>query len=525
MDRFVEILNDTFTIPELNKYIGNNVIKGIDELNVQLDKSDLSRLIFSRENYEFFKKKENREKICLNLGIDTDFDFKWGKQPETNIFLNALKLKPIEIKEDTQEEKNENFIKPESTLHKYQNHIRIKLNQFLESNDKRIVVHMPTGSGKTRTTIEAICDFVRGLSDTKKTFVWLAHSEELCAQAVESFVKLWKRFGNEEADIIKLWGSNKYNITEINKPTFVITSFQKSYSLLKTKKNIDFSFYNLIRSNCHLLIVDEAHQSTAPTYRDVIELYEITKTKILGLTATPGRDYVNASDDSTKELAKFYDNKKINIVSDEGEELENPIQYLTSKGVLSKIEHRSIVFDSQIDLTDTEREYISIHLDFSPEHLKKIGNNAQRTLMVATEALDLAINKKKQVIIFCPSKDNSEILAFYLETKGCKAVSITGETNNKFRQESIEAFKQGKINVLTNFGVLTTGFDSPNIDAVIVARPTFSLVLYSQMIGRGLRGPLMGGSKKPCELVNVEDNVLNLPKIDQAFTFYDKYFK
>ena len=71
----------------------------------------------------------------------------------------------------------------------------------------------------------------------------------------------------------------------------------------------------------------------------------------------------------------------------------------------------------------------------------------------------------------------------------CKAVSITGETNNKFRQESIEAFKQGKINVLTNFGVLTTGFDSPNIDAVIVARPTFSLVLYSQMIGRGLRGP------------------------------------
>ena len=54
---------------------------------------------------------------------------------------------------------------------------------------------------------------------------------------------------------------------------------------------------------------------------------------------------------------------------------------------------------------------------------------------------------------------------------------LPGETNTKFRQESIEAFKQGKINVLTNFGVLTTGFDSPNIDAVIVARPTFSLVL------------------------------------------------
>ena len=73
-----------------------------------------------------------------------------GKQPQTNIFLNALKLKPIEIKENSCEEKIENFIKPESTLHKYQNHIRIKLNQFLSSEDKRIVVHMPTGSGKTK---------------------------------------------------------------------------------------------------------------------------------------------------------------------------------------------------------------------------------------------------------------------------------------------------------------------------------------------------------------------------------------
>ena len=103
MDRFVEILNDTFTI-QVNKYIGNNVISGIDELNVQLDKSDLSRLIFSRENYEFFKKKENREKICLNLGIDTDLTSNGESSHKTNIFLNALKLKPIEIKEDTQEE-------------------------------------------------------------------------------------------------------------------------------------------------------------------------------------------------------------------------------------------------------------------------------------------------------------------------------------------------------------------------------------------------------------------------------------
>ena len=525
MRKFEEILNRVFSIPELNDFIGNNLINGVTDLGLQLNKSDLSEIVFLKENYNFFKNKVIRERICSSLGLKINYDFKWGNQPETNNFLNSLQLEPLTNNNKDAIQVQDNFINPESLLHKYQNNIRIKLNNFLKSEEKKIIVHMPTGSGKTRTTIESICDYVRALEDSKKTFIWVAHSEELCSQALESFTHLWKRYGHEKADTIRLWGSSKHNLKEISRPTFVITSFQKSYSMAKTRSNEDFSFYNLIRKNCRLLIVDEAHQSTAPTYKDVIEFYEGSDTKIVGLTATPGRDYINNTDEATKELAKFYNNKKIDIVKDDGSELKNPIKYLTKKGVLSKIQHRSIEVNSNIELTELEKKYISINLDFSPKQLQKIGKNSQRTLLVATEALNLAITNKKQVIIFCPSKDNSEILAFYLRSRGCKAVSITGETNSKLRKESIESFKNGEINVLTNFGVLTTGFDSPNIDAVIVARPTLSLVLYSQMIGRGLRGPLMGGSAKPCELINVEDNIQNLPKIEMAFTFYNSFYE
>ena len=93
----------------------------------------------------------------------------------------------------------------------------------------------------------------------------------------------------------------------------------------------------------------------------------------------------------------------------------------------------------------------------------------------------LAIDQHKQTIIFCPTKENAADLALILQTKGCKARAITGETPMDDRRTWIEDFKDGNLQVLTNFGVLTTGFDAPNIEAVIIARPTTSVVLYSQM--------------------------------------------
>ena len=66
-------------------------------------------------------------------------------------------------------------------------------------------------------------------------------------------------------------------------------------------------------------------------------------------------------------------------------------------------------------------------------------------------------------------------------------------------------------------------FDAPNIEAVVIARPTLSVVLYSQMIGRGIRGPLFGGTHSTT-IVNVEDNIANLPDFRSAFTYFNKFF-
>ena len=89
----------------------------------------------------------------------------------------------------------------------------------------------------------------------------------------------------------------------------------------------------------------------------------------------------------------------------------------------------------------------------------------------------------------------------------------------------VDLFKDrnSNVDIIINYEVLTTGFDSKNIRCVFIARPTQSIVLYSQMLGRGLRGPLMGGNEE-CLLVDIDDN-LNAFDSEMAFSHFDDYWK
>jgi superfamily II DNA or RNA helicase len=105
-----------------------------------------------------------------------------------------------------------------------------------------------------------------------------------------------------------------------------------------------------------------------------------------------------------------------------------------------------------------------------------------------------------------------------------KAEHVDGNTPKTTREKIIKKFKNQEINVLCNYEVLSTGFDAPKTDCVFLARPTSSVVLYSQMIGRGLRGPAIGGTES-CLIVNVRDNFTNLPSIDMMYKVFEDYWK
>jgi len=351
----------------------------------------------------------------------------------------------------------------------------------------------------------------------------MARSEELCEQAVQTFLSTWSKLGSEDANLYRFWGGRYGDEIDFCKPVFVVTSFQSCHSAILAPKDARFEMMSRLRRECGLLIVDEAHMSTAPTYRRAIDYLCNNETKLIGLTATPGRHHLGDDDAETRELAKFYDNNKVTLDAEVTGGL-NPIEFLQTQGILSQVDRQRLDSNVEIELSEHVIATMSDLLDVPQEILTQLGENAQRTALITATVLMLAGEQRKQTIVFCPTKENAIDLSLLLQEKCCRARAITGETSVFDRRQWIEDFKSGDVQVLTNFDVLTTGFDAPNIKAVVIARPTTSVVLYSQMVGRGLRGPSVGGGTEQCILVDVIDNIVNMPQIPQAFTFFDDHF-
>jgi superfamily II DNA or RNA helicase len=177
---------------------------------------------------------------------------------------------------------------------------------------------------------------------------------------------------------------------------------------------------------------------------------------------------------------------------------------LQREGVLAGVEHR-LMKGTDVVLDAKELEQISRLRVLPPRAEEELGRSVDRNRRLLAEVLRLP--EDWTILLFATSVDHAQTMAALLTLEGVTAKPITGLTDDGPRRHYIEEFREGRIRVLTNYNVLTQGFDAPAVRAVIVARPTFSPNLYQQMIGRGLRGPLNGG-KETCLIVNVEDNVV-----------------
>jgi len=471
-----------------------------------------------------FRKEVFRQSVLEAQGtqdiIDKINTFTWGDNKKSKILLNLFELEEEDFilprrKKDpfieSVELENKHSLEAwEFSLHPYQEEIRKDIVQFLSVDaKKRLLVHMPTGSGKTRVIMEAVCDFFR-FQKKPTTVIWMAYSDELCSQAAETFKDRWQLRGSYPLNILRFWGGR--NLEEFDKQAnnFVITSFDTAYAALTSKKDSRFEFFLNLRGSSSLVIVDEAHQAPAPTYSDAIELL-LAGAKLVGLTATPGSNRQEKND-----VAEFFEKNKITLSKQYSK--PSPVEYLQEQQILSEIDHYKLA-GSEINLNKDQLDYVSKQLELPDSVLKELGKDKQRNLVILQELTEL-VDEKKQTIVFATSVKHAQLLTICLKTLGANAACIVGETPYDERVSFIEEFKSNNLNILINFGVLTTGFDAPNTDAVLIARPTYSVVLYSQMIGRGLRGIKMGGTKD-CKILNVVDNIKNMPQANQAFTYFE----
>ena len=406
------------------------------------------------------------------------------------------------------------LIKPKFTIFAHQKRVKDRFVNLLSKKGKKMIINMPTGAGKTRTCVEGLVDYWRAFAEKNSYVIWLAHSEELCEQAVETIQETWADRGEENLQVYRLWGDHNPLLSKDG--GFIVTSFQKIYSMMKTQTDEVFEQVVKIKNKCFAIVVDEAHKSIAKTYQDSINyITKLEKTFLIGLTATPGRGW---EDEENKKLAKYYNNELITITDDDNKEINDPVRYLQKKGFLAYVITEEVKTDIVLELSNQEKDYLNKHLELPDSFLYKLGEDQTRNLCIIAQIIKY-YQQEKSIIVFACSLDHASLLNEICSLKEIKSASIDQDTNMYSRRKYIEMYKNKEIKVLFNYGVLTHGFDAPNTNVVIIGRPTQSPILYSQMIGRGLRGPKVGGNKE-CILVDIKDNIVGLPNERRTFTMY-----
>lgn len=327
---------------------------------------------------------------------------------------------------------------------------------------------LPTGCGKTVVFAEVIRRMLFSRPGGRATHAMiLAHREELVHQAADKVSKV----AGVDCEI----EMGDYRVIGMMGclPPVVVSSVQTHMS----GRNGQRRMMKFNPKDFSVLVVDEAHHATSPSYRACIDRYlkENPDCRLLGVTATPDRADELALGSVFETVAASYD------ISD-----------AIRDGWLVPVEQRIVTVGS-LDFSSVK----TTAGDLNPGELADIMEEERNLHAVAAPVLDIL--KEKRAIIFATSVRQAERLAEILNRgegdgdsgsgngERKRADWLCGATPKDLRHDKLAAFKEGRTQFMVNVGVLTEGFDDAGVEAVVMARPTKSRALYAQMIGRATR--------------------------------------
>lgn len=323
----------------------------------------------------------------------------------------------------------------------------------------RPLIVVPTGGGKS-LILAAICrEWME--ADPDAQILVVTHVKELVEQNAEKLTKLIGEIGVHSA------GLGRRDVDE----RVIVGGVQ---SLVNRVADL---------GPRHVVIVDEAHRIPRDGEGQYRTLLRALRPRVLvGLTATPGRMDSGALHEG--EGALF-----------DGIAYEVGMVDLIREGYLSKLRPQAVT--ASLDLSGARIE----RGDFV---LEDLADQLEDTAKLGAALDEWVAAGRRKTLVFCASVKQAGLVLDMIRERGKRAELVTGETKPDDRAAWIAAYKAGELDALVNVMVLTTGFDAPETDCLVVFRPTASTGLYVQMMGRGSR---IAEGKADCLVLDFAENV------------------
>ena len=339
----------------------------------------------------------------------------------------------------------------EIKLFDYQEDMKERIEKALRLH-RSVMAQMPTGTGKTYLLTAVINSFV---SNNPKEKVWIvAHRRELVSQIDETVRKFYSYSASNTSSLL---------------------SSVKAMSIQWLMRH-----YDEIVEEPGMIVIDEAHHALAKTYKEMWERFP--KATFLGLTATPCR--LNG-----KGFTDLFDV----LVQSWG------VPEFISKGRLATYDFVSIKSDGVTQRLIDSLQKRGADGDYQNKEMDMLLNK-KPSIERLYRSLE-EYGKDRKGIVYAININHAQKITKLYQEHGVKAIAIDSKTPATEREQDIEAFKKGDIQVLVNVDIFSEGFDCPDVEFVQLARPTLSLAKYLQMVGRGLR---VAKGKKNCVII---DNV------------------
>lgn len=367
-----------------------------------------------------------------------------------------------------------------------------------EGNGHPLVV-MPTGTGKSLVIAELIRRVLSAYPQVRVLMV--THVKELIEQNLEKILRIWP-----DAPVGIYSAGLKRQETDASILFCGIQSvWNKADKLSSVERPIE------------LVFIDEAHRvplHQSGTYRQLLCALEAVNPdlRVIGLTATPYRHIPATKTLSGGYLSLIEGNDR--LFTDVVFDLSERLPWLIAQGYLAPLWPRPSTYHVNLDSIKIDRG------DYSQNQLDERMADESVVDAILDEAIVIAKKDNRQHwIVFCSGVSSARAMAAGLHARGIRSGMVTGDTPSIERSFLIDEFRAGRLIALVSVGVLTTGFDAPITDLLLIARPTISPVLWVQMCGRGMRPTeskiaIEGERKRGCLVLDFGGNVERHGPID-----------